>query len=115
MPFLFRTETDDHDSRSDKKKLERSIFFSRNFGKLAEKKKKLACARSDERYGTYATLHTAAVAFTRSGNERSVKHMKHSWLTAFGALGKPKMNLVLLSDAWLGWGFQVNFMYDPVH
>ena len=72
-------------------------------------------ARSDERYGTYATLHTAAVAFTRSGNERSVKHMKHSWLISLGGIGRPNIDLNMLSDSWLVWGFQVNFMYDPVH
>jgi hypothetical protein len=74
-----------------------------------------AFARSDERYGSYSTLHTGAVAFTRSGNERSVRHMKQSWLIALGALGKPRMDLDMLADVWLGWGFQVNFMYDPVH
>ena len=74
-----------------------------------------AFARSDERYGTYATLHTAAVAYTRSGNERSVKHMKHSWLLKRGTFGMPRFDLELLSDIWLAWGFQVNFIYKPVH
>ena len=74
-----------------------------------------AFARSDERYGSYATLHTGAVAYVRSGNERSVKHVKLSWLIKRGAVGMPNMDLGMLSDLWLGWGFQVNFMYDPVH
>lgn len=74
-----------------------------------------AFARSDERYGSYATLHTGAVAYVRSGNERSVKHVKLSWLIKRGAVGMPNMDLEMLSDLWLGWGFQVNFMYDPVH
>ena len=71
--------------------------------------------RSDERYGSYATLYTGAVAYVRSGNERSVKHVKLSWLIKRGAVGMPNMDLGMLSDLWLGWGFQVNFMYDPVH
>ena len=72
-------------------------------------------ADSDKRYGTYATLLTAVVAYTRSGNERSVKHMKHSWFIANGSKDMPKIDLELVSDIWLTWGFQVNFMYDPVH
>ena len=72
-------------------------------------------ARSDERYGSYATLLTAAVAYTRSGNERSVKHLKHSWRIVKGGEGMPNHDLNMLCDLWLTWGFQMNFMYDPVH
>lgn len=32
-------------------------------------------ARSDRRYGTFSTLLTAVVAYTCSGNERSMKHV----------------------------------------
>ena len=74
-----------------------------------------AFARSDERYGSYSTLLTAAVAYTRSGNERSVKHLKHSWQIAFGFKGMPTVDLDVISDLWLAWGFQMNFMYEPVH
>ena len=35
-------------------------------------------ADSNKRYGTYATLLAVVVAYTRSENERSVKHMKYS-------------------------------------
>ena len=72
-------------------------------------------ARSDERYGSYATLLTAALAYTRSGNERSVKHLKHSWRIVRGGKGMPRVDLESLSDLWLTWGFQMNFMYEPVH
>ena len=68
-----------------------------------------AFARSDERYGSYSTLHTGAVAFTRSGNERSVRHMMQSWLIALGALGKPRIDLDMIADVWLGWGVPSEF------
>ena len=54
--------------------------------------------KSDERYGTYSTLLTAVVAYTRSGNERSVKHVKHSWLLARGTIGQLQFSLELLAD-----------------
>ena len=72
-------------------------------------------ARSDERYGSYATLLTAALAYTRSGNERSVKHLKHSWRIVRGGKGMPRVDLESLSDLWLTWDFQMNFKYEPVH
>ncbi len=73
-------------------------------------------ARSDERYGSYGTLLTATVAYTRSGNERSVRHMKHSWLVTRGpsSVGE-HYDLNILADIWLTFGFQVIFMYHPVH
>lgn len=74
-----------------------------------------AFVRSDERYGSYSTLYTGTVAYTRSGNEISVRHMIHSWLIKRGAVGMPTLDLELLSDIWLTWRFQANFMYDPVH
>lgn len=67
-----------------------------------------AFARSDERYGSYATLHTAAVAYTRSGNERSVKHMKNSLMMKRGLVGMQRMDLEVLADAWLAWGTYVH-------
>ena len=71
--------------------------------------------KSDERYGSYSTLLTTIVAYTRSENERSVKHVKHSWLLARGTIGQPQFSVDLLADIWLAWGFQINFMYDSVH
>jgi len=70
--------------------------------------------KSDKRYGRYATLRTAVVAYVRSGNERSVKHLKHSWFIVRGTVGQ-QFDLSFVSDMWLAWGFQMNFMYDPVH
>ena len=71
--------------------------------------------KSDERYGRYSTLLTVVVAYTRSGNERSVKHVKHSWLISRGTVGMPQFSLKVIADVWLAWGFQINFIYDPVH
>jgi hypothetical protein len=71
-------------------------------------------AESDKRYGSHEVIFSASVAATRSGNERSVRHMKHSWLIKRGASFQP-FDFDLLADLWLAWGFQVNFMYDSVH
>ena len=74
-----------------------------------------AFARSDQRYRSHDVLHTATVAYTRSGNERSVRHMKRSGLIKRGLTESNSMDLNTLADLWLAWGFQVNFMYSPVH
>ena len=74
-----------------------------------------AFLKSDERYGSYAVLRTASVAYTRSGNERSVKHLKHSWTISKGFKEFPNINLDIVADLWLARGFQINFMYEPVH
>ena len=55
------------------------------------------------------------LSFTRSGNERLVKHANHSKFIARGTEGQPRLDLEMLSDIWLAWGFQMNFMYEPVH
>ena len=70
---------------------------------------------SDKRYGIYTALLTAVVAYTRSGNEKSVKHMKHYWFIAHGSQDMPNIDLELVAAIWLTWGFQVNFRYYPVH
>ena len=72
-------------------------------------------AESDKRYGRYATLLTLLVIYTRSGNQRSVKHMKYSWFIVHGSQNMPNIDLELVADIWLAWGFQVNFIYDLVH
>ena len=55
------------------------------------------------------------VAYTRLGNKRYVKHIKNSWFIVHGSHDIPNIDLELVADIWLAWGFQVNFMYDPVH
>ena len=69
-------------------------------------------APSDRRYNTNEVLHSAAVAATRSGNERSVRHVKLSWMCKLGG-GLQGWEFEYLADVWLAWGFQINFMYTP--
>jgi len=71
-------------------------------------------AKSDEQFTRNEMLHSACVAVLRSGNERGVKYMKTSWIIKRG-IPNGNFSLVLLDDIWMAWGFQVNFMYDPVH
>jgi hypothetical protein len=70
-------------------------------------------AQSDEQFRRDETLHSGCVAVVRSGNERSVKRVKMSWLVKRGCVDQI-WNLSLLADVWLVWGFQINFMYDTV-
>ena len=44
---------------------------------------------------------------------RAVKIAKTSKIIGSG-IPKNTFDLCLLDDIWMGWGFQVNFMYDPV-
>ena len=72
-------------------------------------------AQSDKKFKGDRTLHSAAVAVVRSGNERAVKIVKNSWVLKRGASFAPSMDLAMLDNIWLGFGFRVNFMYSPVH
>ena len=71
-------------------------------------------AESDRRFKSDQTLHSAAVAVVRSGNERAVKMVKHSWFVKRGA-SLYQLDYATIDDIWMGWGFRVNFMYSPVH
>jgi hypothetical protein len=70
-------------------------------------------ARSDRRFTGKQTIYAGAVARDRSGNERGVKVMKRSGLYKRGF--KENMSSKRFCDALLTWGFQVNFMYKPIH
>ena len=70
-------------------------------------------ARSDRRFRGKETIYAGTVARDRSGNERGVKVMKRSGLFRDGF--KEGMSAKRFCDALLLWGFQVNFMYQPVH
>jgi len=71
-------------------------------------------AQSDKKFGTDSVLYSAGVATTRSGNERSVRQVKTSWLIKRGCMFQ-NWDLEMLADIWLAWGFQINFMYSAVH
>merc|ERR1712210_356669 len=70
-------------------------------------------AKSDEQFTGSQVLHSAAIAVVRSGNERSVKRIKDSWIIQRG-IHSARFDLSKLDDIWLAWGFQVNFMYNTV-
>ena len=71
-------------------------------------------AQSDMRFNSNQTLNSAAVAVVRSGNERAVRVVKRSWFVRRGgSLGF--LDLSLINDVWMAWGFRVNFIYSPVH
>jgi hypothetical protein len=61
------------------------------------------------------TLHSAAVAAVRSGNERAVKLVQMSWAIKKGASLTTPIDLATLDNIWMGWGFRVNFIHSPVH
>ncbi len=68
-------------------------------------------ARSDEQFTRAETLHSAAVAVVRSGNERAVNRVKYSWFLLRGKSLQP-WDVELVDDILLAWSFQVNFMCD---
>ena len=69
-------------------------------------------ARSDEQFTRDETLHSACVAqITRSGNERAVRLTKKSRFITHRNNDTP-WDVELVCDEWLGWTFQINFMYD---
>jgi hypothetical protein len=70
-------------------------------------------AKSDERFNTYQTLRSASVAKIRAGNERAVRNVKNSKFISSGL--KANESITRLCDVWLCWGYQVNFMFRPVH
>lgn len=71
---------------------------------------------TDQKFNARETLYSAAIAALRSGNERAVHSVKQSWLLTKNAAAISKNpDLKYLSDVWLAFGFQVNFMYCSVH
>ena len=70
-------------------------------------------AKSDEQFQRNDLLLSAGVDVNRSGNERGVKYMKHSWIVSRG-IKHGNFDLPAVDDIWLAWGFQVNFMYKNV-
>jgi hypothetical protein len=70
-------------------------------------------SRAEERFKRYNTLRSAAIAAVRAGNERYVRYAKQSKFIKSGL--KPNESCVRVCDIWICWGFQVNFMFRPVH
>ena len=70
-------------------------------------------AVSDTRFTSSQTLLTSTVAADRAGNERAVRYSKASEYIKKGLLSNESCERIC--NVWLAWGFQVNFMYRPVH
>ena len=69
---------------------------------------------NEKKFTTNEVLYSAAIAALRSGNERAVKQVKTSWWLRRGCTFQI-WDMHLLSDIWLAWVFQINFMYGSVH
>jgi hypothetical protein len=69
--------------------------------------------RSDEQFSSYQTIRSASVAKIRAGNERAARTVKNCKFISNGL--KASENIKRLCDVWLCWGWQVNFMFRPVH
>lgn len=69
-------------------------------------------ARSDRRFTSKEVLRSGAVASHRSGNERAMNVAKRSATLKRGL--QPGGDTAAISDMWLLWGFQSNFMFKPV-
>jgi len=70
-------------------------------------------ASSDQQFTSNNLLLSAGVAVIRSGNERGVRYMKHSWIVSRG-IKHGNFDLAVVDDLWMAWGFQVNFMYETL-
>ena len=71
-----------------------------------------AFCKSDKRFTGSNTLYSASIASDRGGNERAVLVSKRSGVIKRGF--KAGMDVKRFQDTWLTWGFQSNFMFDPV-
>ena len=69
--------------------------------------------RSDKQFRAVESLSSATVASDRSGNERCVRLSKQSGFVRRGKSGNG--SLTRLDNAWLGWGFMCNFVFESTH
>ena len=67
-------------------------------------------AKSDSKFGRNKTLTSAKIAADRAANERAVRLAKMSGYVKRGVTERTVFERV--DNAWLAWGFQVNFMYN---
>ena len=70
-------------------------------------------AKSDTKFGRNKTLTSAKIAADRAANERAVRIAKMSGYIKRGVTERGSFKR--FDDAWVAWGFQVNFMYNEVH
>ena len=67
---------------------------------------------SDRRFTSKELLVSAAVAADRAANERQVNVAKRAGFLRRGV--QNHQSLEVMSDVWLAWSFQANFMFEPV-
>jgi DDE superfamily endonuclease len=70
-------------------------------------------AEYENQFTTLESAINTTVATDRSGNERAVWYLKISDYVSKGLITNESVDT--LCNTWLAWGFQVNFMYKPVH
>jgi hypothetical protein len=70
-------------------------------------------AEADNHFKTFETYISSSIATDRSGNQRAVRYLEISDYVKKGLITNESVDC--LCDTWLAWGFQVNFMYKPVH
>lgn len=68
--------------------------------------------KSDQRFKGSDTMFSASIASDRGGNERGVNVSKRSGVVKRGF--KSGMDTQMFQDTWMTWGFQANFMFNPV-
>jgi len=118
MIKIFQQQKDFAESDPSSKTLPLNIFDKGYRSTLDAQKEGQRCvqpafAKSDKRFKANEVIHSAEVAAIRSGNKRAVKLMKHSWFIQRGCRFQT-WDLDFVSDMWLAWGFQVNFMFHDV-
>ncbi len=69
-------------------------------------------AKAEQKFSAHDTIRSAGIAADRSANERAVNRCKGCGYLDIGI--KSHTDLERISDVWLAWSFQVNFMYKPV-
>jgi hypothetical protein len=71
-------------------------------------------ASSDKKFSGTEVLLSASIAADRSANERAVRVSKLSSYIKRGTMAHNNKDLERLSDVWLAWSWQANFMFKPV-
>ena len=68
--------------------------------------------KSDQRFKGSQTMLSASIASDRGGNERAVNVSKRCGVVKRGF--KESMDAKMFQDTWITWGFQSNFMFNPI-
>lgn len=69
-------------------------------------------AKAEQKFSSHETIRSAGIAADRSANERAVNRCKGCGYLQSGI--KTSTDYTRISNVWLAWSFQANFMYKPV-